>query len=65
MLVSKKNLLFENEIKYHHFLEKFVIVTCIAYTFRVLIHYIYISLARYVFLTNYELRQLGLFAPGK
>jgi hypothetical protein len=46
-------------------LERFIIVTCIAYTFRVLIHYIYISLARYVFLTKNELRQLGFYEAGR
>jgi hypothetical protein len=46
-------------------LEKLIIVTCIAYTFRVLAHYIHISLARYVFLTKNELKQLGLYAPGE
>jgi hypothetical protein len=46
-------------------LEKLIVVTCIAYTIRVFIHYIHISLARYVFLTKNELKQIGLFTPGQ
>jgi hypothetical protein len=64
MLVRKKNLSFDNKISFSFFLERFIILTCIAYTFRVLIHYIHASLARYVFLTKNELKQLGLVAPG-
>ncbi|CAF1171935.1 unnamed protein product [Adineta steineri] len=43
--------------------KRFIIVTCIAYTIRVLVHYMHISLAKYVFLTQNELKQLGLYAP--
>jgi len=63
MLVRKKNFLFENKISFF-FVERFIIATCIAYTFRVIIHYIHLSLARYVFLTINELKQLGLYTLG-
>ncbi|CAF1132311.1 unnamed protein product [Rotaria sordida] len=43
--------------------KRLIIVTCILYTIRVFIHYIHISLARYVFLTKNELKQIGLFTP--
>ncbi|CAF1162262.1 unnamed protein product [Adineta steineri] len=43
--------------------KRFIIVTCIAYTIRVLVHYMHISLAKYVFLTQNELKQLGLYVP--
>ncbi|CAF4442098.1 unnamed protein product, partial [Adineta steineri] len=43
--------------------KRFIIVTCIAYTIRVLVHYMHISLAKYVFLTQNELKQLGLYIP--
>ncbi|UJR13953.1 hypothetical protein I4U23_000956 [Adineta vaga] len=43
--------------------KKFIIVTCIAYTIRVIVHYIHISLAKYIFLTKNELKQLGLYTP--
>jgi hypothetical protein len=46
-------------------LERFIIVICIGYTVRVLLHYMHISLARYVFLTKNELRQLGFYTAGK
>ncbi|CAM4772414.1 unnamed protein product [Rotaria magnacalcarata] len=43
--------------------KRFIVVTCLVYTIRVFIHYIHISLARYVFLTKIELKQLGLLSP--
>ncbi|CAF3220897.1 unnamed protein product [Rotaria sp. Silwood2] len=43
--------------------KRLIVVTCVLYTIRVFIHYIHISLARYVFLTKNELKQLGLLAP--
>lgn len=35
-------------------------MTCIAYTLRVLAHYVHLALAKYVFLTKTELKQIGL-----
>ncbi|CAF1933694.1 unnamed protein product [Rotaria magnacalcarata] len=43
--------------------KRFIVVTCLVYTIRVFIHYIHISLARYIFLTKIELKQLGLLSP--
>ncbi|CAF3807825.1 unnamed protein product [Rotaria socialis] len=43
--------------------KRFIVVTCFLYTIRVFVHYIHISLARYVFLTKNELKQLGLLSP--
>jgi hypothetical protein len=60
---KKENVCYEKLILFR--LEKLIIVTCIAYTIRVLAHYTHISLAKYVFLTNNELKQLGLLSPGE
>ncbi|CAF1445050.1 unnamed protein product [Adineta ricciae] len=43
--------------------KKFIIVACIGYTIRVIAHYMNISLAKYIFLTKNELKQLGLPMP--